>query len=235
MRLFSLASPRLDRRGWIGVWMVVCAMCFVGVCRADSPATEASFERTKALEWLDQYAVRQALFHPEDIEKLRTRVAAMSPMEAKKWWEESASRRELLDNPEWRETEKWLREFLRVQAIYSDDQIRELQAKAFQKSEMSARSLREVMDDITRKRRELAQGARQSDEIRKEMIAARDAFREDNAREKEAARRRTAASYPASPTPNVGGRELRGRYNQPLVTSLDAARWSIVGGFFPRW
>jgi hypothetical protein len=169
------------------------------------------------LEWLDQYAVRQALFHPGDIEKLRTRVAAMSPMEAKKWWEESASRRELLDDPEWRETEKWLREFLRVQAIYSDDQIRELQAKAFQKSEMSARSLREVMDDITRKRRELAQGARQSDEIRKEMIAARDAFREENAREKEAARRRTAASYPASPTPNVGGVSCGG-----VITS----RWS---------
>lgn len=235
MLRFPLPSPRLARRCWLNGSVVALVALVAGICLADPPAGEVSDERRKALEWLDQYSVRQSLFHPEDIARLRAKVAAMSPAEAKQWWEESASRRELLDDPEWRQTEKWLREFLKVQAIYSDDQIRELQTKAFQKSEMSARSLREVMDDITRKRRELAQGARQSDEIRKEMIAARDAFREDNAREREAARRRSAATYPASPTPNVGVREPKGRYNQPLVTSLDAARWSIVGGFFPRW
>lgn len=212
--------------------VVAASLAFVLVSRA-ARGDEPADAKKSALQWLDAYAVRQVLFHPKDVQKLREKVAAMSPAEAQDWWDKTAVRREMLDSPEWRDTERWLQEFLRVQAIYSDDEIRTLQAEAIGKAEESPRSLKEVMDSITEKRRRLAQGAQQSAEIRKEMLAARDAYQQDDVRRRESARRRTAASVPAAPPPPV--RETRSRYNQPLVTSLDAARWSIVRDLYPRW
>src|SRR5436190_23287907 len=83
-----------------------------------SPPTE----RTKqdALQWLTSFGRYQVLFHAEDVKKLQERVAAMTPEEAAKWWDRTAPQRKVLASPEWDETERWLRQFLDVQAKYSD-------------------------------------------------------------------------------------------------------------------
>lgn len=100
--------------------VVAASLAFVLVSRA---ARERDRGRPKsALQWLDAYAVRQVLFHPKDVQKLREKVAAMSPAEAQDWWDKTAVAK--CWTAESRGSERWLQEFLRVQAIYSDDEIR---------------------------------------------------------------------------------------------------------------
>ena len=45
------------------------------------------------------------------------------------WLAEAETLREVLDNPRWHDTREWLREFLQVQAIYSDEELEELRAQ----------------------------------------------------------------------------------------------------------
>ena len=46
---------------------------------AQSTAPNAQKTKQEALEWVDRYARFQVLFHPEDVKKLRDRLAAMTP------------------------------------------------------------------------------------------------------------------------------------------------------------
>src|SRR4051794_25180107 len=108
---------------------------------AQSPAPNNEKIKKEALEFLDNYARFQVLFHPEDVKKLHDRVAAMSPEEAAAWWAKTEPQRKLLTSPEWAETENWLRKFLQVQAKYSDEEIRAFQTQADEKAKESAVSL----------------------------------------------------------------------------------------------
>ena len=65
----------------------------------------------------------------EDIERLRKEIKAKSPEEALEWWNKSAKIRATLESDEWGDTRKWLKEFLKVQAIYTDEQIDEVSTK----------------------------------------------------------------------------------------------------------
>lgn len=70
----------------LAIWT---ALFLLQVPQSPTRADETPAETKKAaLEWLDAFAKRQVLFHPDDVRKLRARVEAMTPEEAAAWWEE---------------------------------------------------------------------------------------------------------------------------------------------------
>ena len=188
-----------------------------------------------ALEWLDGFARYQVLFHADDVKKLRSRVEAMTPEEAAKWWEQTAPQRKVLASPEWSETEDWLRRFLSVQAKYSDEEIRERQKEAADKAGDSAESLQKVLDRINKARRMLVGGAKGAEETRQLQLAANRAYRQEEVRQREAARARAQAAPSPSLAPAPRPAASRTRYNEPLIDSLDVARWTILRELYPRW
>ena len=189
--------------------------------------------KAQALQWLDRFSREQALFHEEDVKKLREKVEAMPPEEVAKWWQERTPQRELLDSPQWRETQTWLREFLRVQARYSDEDIRTFQSDAFSKARESAESLSDVLKKVMHYRQQLRAGSQAAEQTRQLQLAANQAFRQDQVRQREA-RWQRPAPQPNTPQP-VTPRERPGRSNEPLVDSLDVARWMMLNQLYPRW
>ncbi len=223
-------SPSTFLRCWVG------SLVLAGISLSNSPlqAEDAPADvQKKALAWLDDFAVDQVLFHPKDVQKLHDKVAKMTPEEAAKWWDKTAEERKLFDSEDWQETRAWLKEFLKVQAIYSDEQIRYFQSEAFTKAKEGARSLKEVMDELSTKRRELATASKQSAAIRKQLVASAEAYHEGQVRQREAAL--ANAPPPMAPAPPPTVRRDPVPYNQPLITSLDAARWGVLRAIYPRW
>jgi len=202
---------------------------------AQSTASQAENTKKEALAWVDSFARSQALFHADDVKKLRERVATMAPDEAAKWWEKTAPQREVLSTPEWRETESWLKKFLAVQARYSDEEIRDFQSEAAAKAKESAASLQEVLDRVTQARRRLIAGAQASEATRQMELTVNEAYRQEQVRKREEAlrqaRTQSAATFPAPPVV----REHPARFSAPLVDSLDVARWSVLRQLFPNW
>lgn len=197
----------------------------------------ATAERTQkdAVTWLDNFARFQVLFNADDVKRLRERVAAMSPEEAAAWWERTAPQRQVLSSPQWRETESWLKKFLDVQAKYSDEEIRTFQSEAAAKAKESAASLQEVLDRVTKARQKLIAGRQAADETRQMQLAANEAYRQQEVRQRDEAARRAreqpAATFPTPPPP----RQYPAGYNAPLIDSIDVARWTVLRDLFPRW
>jgi len=216
------------------LWGVVCiaSCCTAAECLAAEDAKPAEVKQ-QALAWLDEFAKEEVLFSQKDLEKLRAKVASMSDEEAAAWWKKSAQERELLDSEQWQETRDWLREFLKVQAIYSDEQIRYFQSEAFAKAVKSPRELKDIMAEITARRKALAAGARQSAQTRAQLVATIEAFTQEQVQAR-AARVAQTPPLPSVPAPAIV-RQPEAPYNEPLVTSLDVARWSVLRSIFPRW
>jgi hypothetical protein len=215
----------------------VAAVCWLaGITRASSNEAENEAIKKEALAWLDDFASRQVLFHADDVKKLKTRVEAMSPEEAATWWEEKAPQRKALSSPEWLETENWLRKFLDVQAIYSDDDIRQFQAEAATDAKESGESLEKILERVTQARLNLSAASASAAQVRRSQVAAVEAFRKDQVKQREAARRQARAPSPAAPVtqPPVTQRR-RTRFSEPLVDSMDMARWTVLREIYPRW
>ena len=82
--------------------------------------------RQAALQWLDDYLKDAVLMSPEDITKIHDAVARMSPSQLERWLKDTEQLREFVEDPSWQETKRWLREYLRIQAVYSDKEIQQL-------------------------------------------------------------------------------------------------------------
>lgn len=207
------------------------------VCSAaagQAPQSTATDDQRSALLWLDRFAKEQVLFHEEDVKKLRAKVAAMSPDEASRWWKEHAAHRDALDNPRWQETQNWLREFLRVQARYSDEEIRNFQSEAFAKGRESAESLSGVLEKLIQYRQQFRAAAQGSAAVQQLQLEANQAFRQEQVRQREARWNRPAAQFnsvqPAPPPPRTANPPP-----PPLIDALDVARWTVLNQVFPRW
>jgi hypothetical protein len=214
----------------------LCGLIFPAVLLAQEPSPPTERTKQEALAWLTSFSRYQVLFHADDVKKLKERVEAMSPEEAAKWWDRTAPQRKVLASPEWAETESWLRQFLDVQAKYSDEEIRARQKEAATSASESAGSLQEVLDRITQARRRLAAGSQLAAQTRQLQVEANQAFRQEEVRQREAARARAAAApTPApgrAPPARPGG---PARYNEPLINSLDVARWAVLREIYPAW
>lgn len=202
---------------------------------ADDPTKDESsgVDKKQVLAWFDNYAEKQVLFHDDDIARLRKELADDTPEEAAKWWSKTAKIRAALDSKEWSDTREWLREFLKVQAIYSDEQIAEFQKEATEAvKKESPKEFTEILADVERRRSNLRQASANDAELRKQKLSVVEAFHQEEAASRLAADRARAAAAPAASSQQpVQPRSPR--YSRPpLINSLDAARWSVMRGFW---
>jgi hypothetical protein len=201
---------------------------------ADDPTTDESgrADKKQVLAWFDDYAEKQVLFHDDDIARLRKELADDTPEEAAKWWSKTTKIRASLDSKQWSDTREWLREFLKVQAIYSDEQIAEFQkeAKEAVKKE-SPKAFEEILADVESRRSNLRQASASDADLRKQKLSVVQAFHKEEAASRMEADRARAAARPAT-SAKQPVQPRAPRYSRPpLVNSLDAARWGIMRGF----
>ncbi len=162
----------------------------MGNGRADRPVdlqsepttADAVAAKARALQWVDDYRENQVLFHDEDVASLREQLADGSPEEALRWWSNTARIRAALASPEWRDTHEWFRDFLKVQAIFSDDEIDALRSRAWTAAQQeSSRALREILAEVETYRTNLVQAATDDRAIRKYQLSALASLRRDQA------------------------------------------------------
>ena len=223
------------------VGTLVCLLGCAAVTRADEAVekgagtdqVDAAAIKQQALAWIDDYRTKQVLFNDEDIAHLRKELAEESPEKVMAWWTRTAPARAALETPQWRETREWLREFLRVQAIYSDEQIDEFRAEAKQAvSEESPRDFKEMLADIERKRANLIQGSADNRALRESQMSVIRSFRQEQAAGRIADARAAARTTPPSPTPPPTKPREQRFARPPLVDSLDVARWNVMRNFW---
>ena len=197
-----------------------------------SPKTANSNE--VAMTWIDNYSENQVLFHKKDIVRLREKIAKATPAQAKKWLDETKEIRQALDSPKWKDTRTWLKEFLRVQAIYSDDQIAHFRTETGKAAKESPEKFIDILLEVEKKRLDLVNGAASSARVREQQVAFAQAYRKEQAAARDAARLAAAKAAPRTPAP---GAPRRREYRRPptLISSFDVARWSVMREFWPNW
>lgn len=200
---------------------------------ADSNLTDAE-RRERTLLWLDTFLTESGLLEQGDIEQIREAVAQMSTTQLRDWLEQTQELREYVESEQWQRTKQWLREYLRVQAVYSDEQLEKLQNDLVQASpnEMLA-----ILKRIQAKHDALSWMHQAAERNRDVEVAERDAYFAQQAAATEAARQRaappqqlfgTGASGGAGQAPSTGY-----RVPQPIITSREVARatvWSEMWG-----
>ncbi len=82
--------------------------------------------RESTLLWLNTFLTESDLLRQEDVDKIRQAVAQMSPSQLQRWLEQTKQLRTYVESEKWQQTKRWLREFMRVQAIYSEGEIQKL-------------------------------------------------------------------------------------------------------------
>lgn len=217
--------------------IVVCAF-WSAQARADVQAgtaqtAPAGSAKQKALSWLDRYQKEQVLFDDREIARLRQKLADATPERAQQWLDETSEVRQILDGPEWRETRAWLKEFLKVQAIYSDEELEEFRRRAVTGS---PKDLQKMLLAIEQQRATIAGRSADSARRRQQVLQINQAYTQAQFAQREAARRQ---ARPATPTPRQAQPRSPVRPSQnrppPLVDSLDVARWSVLRSIYPRW
>ncbi len=130
---------------FIGLLLCVLVATFAVADETDAVNVH---QRREALDWLDTHVGDQQLLKPEDFKSLVNRVGSMSDAEVEQWLAETRQLRKALQSQAWRETRAWLREFLAVQAMYSDEEIDEFKTQA---ANMSPTELLDSLHHIRRK------------------------------------------------------------------------------------
>lgn len=212
----------------IGVWMSPSTVAQ----EADADAADA---KVTALKWIDSYREAQVLFHKEDMDRLHKKLATATPEQAAGWLKETKDIRNALDSQEWQETRVWLKEFLKVQAIYTKEQIEHFREEAKEAAKKSPEKFKELLMDVENKRAKLISGAATSARLRQQKLAVAEAYRKEEAAARDAARIAAAKQAEVRSAPqSVQKRPERQRPPQ-LIDSLDVARWSVMRGFWPGW
>lgn len=196
--------------------------------RSDEP----SDPNAKAIQWIDEYRKVQVLFHDKDLALLRSKIASSSREDAKKWLDNSVEVRAALESAEWKSTREWLREFLKVQAIFSDEEIEQLRAEAKLAAEESPETFKAILARIEKERTTLVRGAENAEQLRKSRLRLVHAYRQDEVTSRRLVKQ-AAASIGAGTGQSAEKRQvIRPR---PIVTSLDVARWNVMRNFWGSW
>lgn len=199
----------------------------------DSNLTEAE-RRESTLLWLDTFLTESGLLEKEDIQKLREAVSQMSGTQLDQWLEETKPLREFVKSERWRETQRWLREYLRVQSAYSEEELEKLREDLVQAdpSEMLA-----VLKRIQAKHDTLVWMQQAVERNRQVAVAERDAY----IAQQSAAAQRQRATKPRN-LPLFGGGLQQGAGQRPstgyqvpgpIINSREmgrAAVWSEIWG-----
>jgi len=197
--------------------------------QSDPTAVDADAAKARVLKWIDDYREDQVLFHDDDVASLRKELADDSPEEVHRWWSKTTKIRAALESSQWKETREWFRKFLRVQAIFSDEEIDELRTRAWNATQReSSRELKDTMAEIGDYRTDLMRGAADNHAMREYKLTA---LRKHQTAQP--ALTAKAAAFATNRTP-VQPRPPRYSPPPPLVTSREVARWSVARIFW-RW
>ncbi len=201
-----------------------------------STARAADDSKKEALAWIDSYRKVQVMFHDKDIERVRKKLEESTPEKAAEWLKDTKEMRKALDSPEWKETRVWFKEFLKVQAIYTDEQIEEFRKKVAETAKKSPKKIKVLLSEIEARRKATIGGASTSAALRKQQVTINDAYRQQQVAQRDKIRKEKAeamADADPGPGPQVKGRD----YRRPpsLIDSMDVARWSVMREFLPRW
>lgn len=215
--------------------LLMSTFCFADAI-ADKPGDEtidAATAKKQAINWIDKYRKDQVLFHEKDIDRVRKDLVDGSDDDALKWWKGTAEIRAALDSAEWKDTQAWLKEFLRVQAIYSDKEVDEFRTQAKEDARRdSPKDFKKMLAEVEEYRRRLAQRSANARELREQKLEVVSAFRQEEA----AARAAALAQAAKTPAPNPVQPPVKPRAprqaSAPLINSLDVARWNVMRNFW---
>ncbi len=196
-------------------------------------ADQPDGDKQMALRWLQQYRPRQVLFYDEDIDRLVRKLAQATPEQARKWLDETREIRAALDSPRWQNTQQWLKEFFKVQAIYSDEQIDQLHRNAKRFLQESPRKFIGLLNEIEDKRARMVAGAKSARHLREQKLALVRAYKQQQMAQRPKAFGPAGFSTvgPASARPAARPRRAR----PPLISSMDVARWTVARNFWNTW
>jgi membrane-associated HD superfamily phosphohydrolase len=222
----------------------------------DESRSDDQASREDVLDWLDQYLSREVLFRQEDIDRLRAKIGQMSPPQLQQWLDQTREIRETLESDQWKSTEVWLEGYLPTK-IYSDQEMEQFRQDV---GEMSPSELSELLKRIQQKHDTLQSvyAAQVSAAAARSTQAAATAKMQSQSRmnwlrsfEQNQVAARNAASQrnqTRSTRPLYGQTQARAasrhseasrRYNQPLITSRQAAQITvdraIYGGLRVGW
>ncbi len=88
----------------------------------DDPSLPIQERRDLALDWLDRY-LTDSVLRSSDMERIRAAVLQMSPSQLEQWLAQTKDLRAYVESDRWQETRRWLRGYLRFQAIYTEAEI----------------------------------------------------------------------------------------------------------------
>jgi len=199
---------------------------------SDSNLTDAERRETTLL-WLDSFMTESDLLRPQDMAKIREAVSQMSPSQLQQWLEQTKQLREYVESDKWQQTKRWLREFLRVQAIYSDEEIQKLRDQIVRSD---ANQILAILKRIQAKHDSLVWMHQASERSRQIEVSDRDAYVAEQAAAAQAARVASVGTPPA-PSGAAGGTAQKPSKGYqvpgPLIDSREMARaavWAEVWG-----
>ncbi len=210
---------------------MIFTVCHLGVPAA---AHQPSGERTSAeqrqatLDWIDTYLSETVLFKRDDVEAYREKIKRMTPAEMEQWTEKTHDVRAILESKEWQLTDAWLKDFLKVQAIYSQEEIDAFQAEA---ASATSADLIEMLKDIEHRYKQLIWMRSVSERKREASLQrAVDAAKPPVSTPTPSRR----ATFGSTPSANVKARYAGRGVPAPLIDSRTVARETVRREVFPR-
>ncbi len=224
--------------GWGATTMSYNMASFIGLLLCAAVATFSIADETdavnvqqrrEALDWLDTHIGEQQLLKPDDFKALFKKVGSMSDAEVEEWLAETRQLRKALQSQAWRETRAWLREFLAVQAIYSDEEIDEFKTQA---ANMSPTELLDSMHLIRRKHQSLISMHAASERARRTNLR----LRNDLIRRQQQTVNHAATIHSMGPIQHVGHvspRPVRSSYAERMNVYRRHGFWPGGVGSWP--
>lgn len=200
----------------------------------DDPNLPIQERRDLTLRWLDQYLTESNLLRKEDMDRIKAGVEQLTPSQLELWLSQTKDLREFVESSKWQDTKVWLREFLRVQKMYSDAEIARLRTELVN---ADAPQMLAILKRIQAKHDSMVWMHQASDRSRQLSMRTR----EENiaAQEAAAATTRMATQPPSqSAVAQSGGTRNRSGYRVPstLIASRQVAQaevWASAWG--PMW
>jgi hypothetical protein len=187
----------------------------------------------ETLDWLDKYMVDSDLASPGSIEKVRATVAQLTPSQLEQWLIQTRRLRQYIESPEWQETRKWLRGYLKVQAVYSKEEIQAFRQRLFN---ADPDELLAMLQQIQAKHESMVWMHQASTQARSMDLKARNqrVARQDsiNANAAQVAAQRSAPLFGNAMNAGGAGRKQDSGYRVPgpLIDSRSVASWAAFAG-----
>ena len=244
-----METSKVDRRQLreglrlIGTRLVLCVAVVAAIAATPAaggqgvgagPNLSIQERRDLTLRWLDQYLTESDLLRKEDMNRIKVAVEQLTPSQLELWLGQTKDLRDFVESPKWQDTKVWLREFMRVQKMYSDAEIAKLRTELIN---ADAAQMLAILKRIQSKHDSMVWMHQASDKSRQLSMRTR----EENIAAQEAAAAAARATTPVPSQPTVaqsGGTRNRSGYQAPsgLITSRQVARvevWAQAWG--PMW